>query len=649
MSAVTEANGIWTITAAGSTVCFDSGSFDFSMQRSGGRPWRMERDDSRDLTLRHGDTTTNVSLASAARREVREYATGSLRGIRVELRGFEASGRSFDVTIAIIVAIDILNGDVVTRIVPVSDDEKSLREMQYPRAFTLDAVGPGVYHVVPSRQGFLLPPDWPHPVDWMWIGLANTTGIYLPMWGAMRPGDSYVAILETPFDGGFQLDHPAGGPTRICTKWHPSLGSIRYARQIRFSLLEGSDYNDIIHRYREYVRADGRLKTLETKATEVPRVSELEGTTIATTHTLYHNQPDAHYYDPNNPERNHQLNPFADCAEGLQRFAKQYDSDRVVVHLDGWGSRGYDNLHPDIFPPCPEAGGWEGFKSVADVCDENGWLFATHDNYIDFYQDAASYTDDLAVWDENGDVPKKAWWAGGAQAFLCEQNALGYVQRNFEEILREGVKLTSTYIDVFSIVEPFECYHPDHPETREESIRARAACFNWVRSKGIVLSSEEPTDWSIPYIDFCYWAPLQQSKGLMRGELAGIPIPLFNGIYHDCIVTPWQLTQADEVSDVDQFLYALSFGGCPMVGNPDRKGAFPAGSLERAKILADVHRQTGFAPIERHELLVPDGSRRLTTFADGASVEIDLRKQQYRLEGLKRMKKKWCSVPGAKV
>ena len=28
----------------------------------------------------------------------------------------------------------------------------------------------------------------------------------------------------------------------------------------------------------------------------------------------------------------------------------------AYVHLDGWGLRGYDNLHPDILPPCPDAG-----------------------------------------------------------------------------------------------------------------------------------------------------------------------------------------------------------------------------------------------------------------------------------------------------
>ncbi len=452
-----------------------------------------------------------------------------------------------------------------------------------------------------------------------------------------------MAILETPYDGGMHLEHPAGGPTQVGPKWHPSMGGLGYARQVRYTLFTDADHNDFTARYREFVRADGRLKTLETKATEVPRVRELEGVTMAAASIMRNRQPGCHRYNAEQPERNRSMNSFADCVAGLRRFSDAYDSDRVVVHLDGWGTRGYDNLHPDILPPCPEAGGWDGFRAVADVCDGYGWLFCTHDNYIDYYLDAATHSDDLSIHDATGVVPKKAWWSGGAQAFLCEQNALGYVRRNYEEILRGDVKLSATYIDVFSIMELVECFHPDHRQTREECGRARAACFDWVRSRGMVLSSEEPTDWSVPYVDFYDWAPIQQQLGLFEGDIVGIPVPLFNGAYHDCAVTTWNLDGEDAAM---HFLYALSFGGAPIINNPDRAAAFGPGELERARRLADVHRQTGFASIQRHDLLTADGSERMTEFAGGEIVHVDLAEQRYRLEGVTGAPTGWQAVPG---
>jgi len=648
MSTVTHTDAGWLVQSDRITVRLNAASLAWDMQRAGGRTWRMAADDDHDLTLNVGDAAFPVSLASAAVKEAREYRSADLHGVRVLLRGFQAGEQALDVSLALIVAIDVLDNEVVARVVPVHDPGRNLGELRYPRPFELDAVGAGAYHALPSRQGCLLPSNWPGTVDWWWIGLAYTPAIYMPWWGALRPGDAYIGILETPYDGGMQLDHPAGGPTRLGPKWHPSMGHLNYARQVRYALFGDADHNALVHRYREYARRNGALKTLETKATELPAVRQLEGTTIAATYILHHTQPDSHYYDKEHPERNDRMQTFAAVAEGLDRFAKAYPSDRVVVHLDGWGLRGYDNLCPDILPPCPDAGGWDGMRRVADACAAHGWLFATHDNYIDYYKDAATYNEDLAiVSDEKGTVPGKAWWAGGAQTFLCEKNALGYLRRNFEEILRQGVRLTATYIDVFSIIELVECYHPDHRMTREEAADWRKAAFDYVRSKGIVLSSEEPNDWSIPHIDFCYWAPVQQAGGLFAGKPVGVPVPLFNGVYHDCIVVPANMGKQGEMGEDDAFLYALAYGEVALVGSPDRAGPWRPGELERAKLLADVHRRTGFAPIDRHELLDADGTQRITTFGGGETIEVDLRKKRFRLYGFKGMSKRWQDVKTA--
>ena len=646
MSEVTSKGDRWSIRSGDVGVSFDAKRLSFDMRLGGGGTWHMTKDDSHDLAIRTAEGEKWVSLTSAGHIEAREYRSGELHGVRVQIG---APGGA-DASLAVIVAIDVVSEEVVTRVIPVDGPTGALGEVHYPRAFELEA-GPGdfVGHVMPGIQGFLLPPDWPEEIDWDSKGQTWTRSTYMPWWGAARPGGGYMGIIETPHDSAMEISHPAGGPTHVCPKWYTSMGSLRYPRQVRYKLFGSCDHNDMTAHYRKYSISIGRLKTLEAKATEVTHVEKLRGATIGAGMTMMNIQPDSHYYDPEHPEKNRRVKPFAETVKGLHYFAKVYPSDRVIFHLDGWGKRGYDNLHPDVLPPCPDAGGWEGFKAVGDACAEHGWLFATHDNYIDFYEDAETYDDDLAVQSlPDGTIPKKAWWWGGAQSFLCAKNALGYVRRNYDSILDHGVKLNATYIDVFAIMELFECYHPDHPSSREEDMKARAACFEYVRSRGIAVSSEEPVDWAVPYIEFCYWAPIAHGSEAVGKKPVGLSLPLYNQVYHDCVVTPWSY-MGDAGSTADEMaLHALSYGGVPLVNGPDRTTDFPKGQLERAKLIADVHLSNGFAAMDRHDVLEPDGSRRLTTFADGSEVEVDLRSARYRLKGIKGLSDGWQDLPAIK-
>ena len=213
--------------------------------------------------------------------------------------------------------------------------------------------------------------------------------------------------------------------------------------------------------------------------------------------------------------------------------------------LDGWGFRGYDNLHPDVLPPCPQAGGWEGMKRFADVCDALGFLFAIHDQYRDFYLDAPSYDERHTVTDAAGNRPLHSVWYGGRQSVLCSSLAPGHVRRNHTAILDHGVKLRGAYLDVFSVVPPDECYQIEHPVTRTDCLRFRAECLNFVRSYGGVVSSEEPSDWSVPCLDLVHHGPFALSPGPGSGPAMGIPVPLFNLVYHDALLMPWSMGRGE--------------------------------------------------------------------------------------------------------
>ena len=65
----------------------------------------------------------------------------------------------------------------------------------------------------------------------------------------------------------------------------------------------------------------------------------------------------------------------------------------------------------------------------------------------------------------------------------------------------------------------------------------------------------------------------------------GIPVPLFNLVYHDCVIEPWMM---DHVSkDEDYMLYALLAGGAPYLvrdgAYPNTDGAFGRGENQSGR------------------------------------------------------------------
>ena len=85
-------------------------------------------------------------------------------------------------------------------------------------------------------------------------------------------------MCVTPWNAGYQAEHPAGGPyTHVGVRFEPGLGKMDYRRIVKYTFLSDCDYNDICKTYRSYVEEQGRLRTLEEKAIQNPHVNDLIG------------------------------------------------------------------------------------------------------------------------------------------------------------------------------------------------------------------------------------------------------------------------------------------------------------------------------------------------------------------------------------
>ncbi len=590
--------------------------------KDGATTWETQPSSPEDLGIRCHGSNTSHALIQAGRREIRPFKTGYSDGLRVHLAGFLRGNEELDLALTLSISLERETGDVVFEAAAV-EKTANVRGLRWPRGFV---PGSADHTAVPFMQGMWLPANWPRKA-FLYDTLSYGRGLYMPWWGHQKGNAAAMVILETPDDAGCVFEHPAGGPTRIEPRWVHSLGRFAYPRRLRVCLFEKGGYVEMAARYRLHAIGNGTLVTLKEKFARNPIASRLVGAPVVHTGILNHIDPDSSYYKKDDAAANHQLTTFDQRAADLRRL-HEAGVKRAYVHLDGWGRRGYDNLHPDILPPGAEAGGWDGLRRFADTCEDLGYLFAVHDQYRDFYHDADSYSEDLTVIEEDGSRPfMKIWW-GGKQSILCSSFAPGYVARNHRQLLGQGVKLKGAYLDVFAVVPGDECYHPDHPVTRADSLRYRGQAFDVIRALEGVVSSEEPADWAMRYLHLVHHGPFALDPNPGQGPAMGVPIPLHTLVYHDALVVPWSLGRGGwGIPDDDLgFLHALLNSGVPYVGfNPD------AAHLQQVREVCALHQRLALVPLVRHEFLSADFRKQKSTFADGTAVEVDFAAGTHRI------------------
>jgi hypothetical protein len=430
-----------------------------------------------------------------------------------------------------------------------------------------------------------------------------------------------MVIVETPDDAAYQFAHPAGGPTVIGPRWRASLGQFRYPRTVRMAFHDAGNYVDMAKRYRRHAIDTGLFVPLTHKIAQVPRVASLIGTALTRFSILRNLHPDSARYDRNAPDKNYSLTTFDQAAARIRELKTQ-GFEKFHICLTGWPYLGYDRQHPDVLPPAKEAGGWDGMKRLTDTVRGLGYVFTLHDQYRDYYTDAPSYDTQFAVHEEDEKSPPQAFpgsrfgqwkegripfmrhWDGGKQTYINSRFMLGHLRKNYELMFDHGIKPDGSYLDVFGYVPPDEDFNPQHPTTRSDSIRERAACYRWARNHLGIVGTEAAVDWTVPYADI--------SSPLGKGR-AGIAVPLFNLVYHDAIMTTYAPND----------LYGFVNAGVPQFGLNALTGADAAKTLERVRQMAQLHEKLALLELTRHDFLDKDYKIERSTFADGTTVTVD--------------------------
>ncbi|MCS3919689.1 hypothetical protein Q2T83_13845 [Fervidibacter sacchari] len=195
---------------------------------------------------------------------------------------------------------------------------------------------------------------------------------------------------------------------------------------------------------------------------------------------------------------------YARVAEQLEKAFRYGCTDALVIYHN-WQRWGYDYRLPDIFPPNPQFGTLEDFVKMVEICNRYGVLFATHDNYIDFYPDAEGFSYRHICFTPDGS-PVRAWfneWRQ-AQSYRWRPDAFfPFMERNLK-LIAKHIRPTAYFVDVFSSIGMFDWWTEDGEfHSILETQRRWGESFNFIRKilGNAPQTSESGCDWLIGWLD----------------------------------------------------------------------------------------------------------------------------------------------------
>lgn len=567
------------------------------------------------------------------------------------LSGYVAFGKVLD--FALVLTAEITGEDTVAFSLKAENETGcDIQAVYFPAPFNAKKKGKDSYHVDAMRQGFILPDGYKENFA-STFGFANylrkinTGDCYMPIWGRVCDGHTFTAIIETPYDACMFSSFGRHRAFVNSVHWMSSLGSLSYERKIKFIFHEKGDYNTVAKDYRKYLMENNQFVSIDDKIEKNKNIKKLVGCPVLH-HKIYSKiNEKSKFYDANGTNETLYAT-FYERAEQMKKL-KTAGLEKLYIHTDGWGKDGYDNNHPYILPPCEAAGGWDGLKAFSKVSRDLGYIFALHDQYRDFYYSSPVFDMDKAVTKIDGSHPYCSIWDGGEHTFLCASQALQFVKKTYEELETNGVDVQGAYLDVFSVMNGDECFHPKHKITREQSIKHRAECFDYLNEKGFIMSSEEPAMQLLNHLALVHHGPFTL-RPQENGKAVGIPIPLGNLVFHDCIMVPWNWFNNWGIPKGENGdLYCALCAGMPYI-SPFGTGVEKIGTdnrtadtelldddnlkkeIARVRPLAELQAKLYNKEMVKHEFLDSYRKQR-ALYADGTTVTIDLDAGTYEIGG----------------
>ncbi|NLF41027.1 hypothetical protein GX586_16410 [bacterium] len=489
--------------------------------------------------------------------------------------------------------------------VEVTDIDESLPNLLFPTPIVSESlVFPvGVGKWVRKPMEFHERRFWRYP---SWLNMR--------WFGGLRGDDGWLAVIQDGIaDAGVFATQMSATPV-----WLKSLGRWKGPRTVRYRFTRGG-YVGMAKAFRQWTKDNSCFKSLEEKIAERPALRNLIGgrmLSLMQARSFFRSR----FEDTLETELPAELRNAAEGvvtlishkqAAAIIAEAKALGMKRGMFHLRGWIRGGYDETHPDIWPPEPALGSLDEFKALC--AERDPYVTCLQDNYQDIYQQSTSFPHGVCR-KQDGSLMPGGWWWGGQAYILNSKQSLEYAARNWPQLATLGMRML--YIDTVTTEQFKESYEQGNTQSRSEDFERKKALLAFFRDKGVMLGSENGADFGIPFID---WAPVGPHR-----RVPGESIPLWPLVFHDCIVSfkgAWSSADISSPAFRKACLlnmlwgYAFTFGGFTADTWPRVKDVF-ASTLH----LDDWFGTIGTDEMTSHRYHGDDGQVEQTEFSSGRSI-----------------------------
>lgn len=147
---------------------------------------------------------------------------------------------------------------------------------------------------------------------------------------------------------------------------------------------------------------------------------------------------------------------FSDVKAQLQTLHNAGVTNLWVL-LHPWQNKGYDDGYPDVLPAKADWGGDSGLADLSQTAGSYGYLFGLHENYVDFYPDAASWNAADCALNSDG-TAKYAWFNPllPIQSYEMKPTRAADYAGYFAPLIHSNYNTTASFLDEVSSFNPSE-------------------------------------------------------------------------------------------------------------------------------------------------------------------------------------------------
>jgi len=428
------------------------------------------------------------------------------------------------------------------------------------------------------------------------------------------------------FEDGYEDSGVYRNSMAVTPAWLRSKGNWAATRSVRYHFTDNG-YVGQAKIFRKYMLDNRLFRTLREKIEQTPKLAcLLGGRTVSFFQcSTSHARGAQDFMRPVSDDaraRDGELDvrvTHADAAAAM-RLARKWGMKKGVFNLRGTFHGGYDENHPDIWPPEPALGTLDELK--ANIAADGDYLVVLHDNYQDMYPRVPSFPQGV-VETSSGHLMWGGYWHGGLCFITCASQQVEYAKRNWEQLKTLGLK--GYFIDTASCVQFYECYCKEHPLDKAGDREAKQQLMQFYKDQGLVLGSEEAADFGLYHIDFL------ENRNTHRPRTTP---PIWPLVFHDAAFYTRYSTSGtsggEPASQLENYLWGYA---CywPVNSLADFKTHEQA--FRESLALDEFHARVGLDEMTSHRYLCEDQMVEQTEFESGVSVIANFADEPRTVEG----------------